>query len=79
MLCLVLHKSISYSFSERGMRTVHSQSISVYDREERMESQFHGGVTMGAQREPQRMTVAEWREMERTSYDIKHECREVFL
>ncbi len=44
-----------------------------------MESQFHGGVTMGAQREPQRMTVAEWREMERTSYDIKHECREVFL
>jgi len=28
---------------------------------------------MEAQREPQRMTVEEWREMERTSYDIKLE------
>jgi Uma2 family endonuclease len=28
---------------------------------------------MVAQREPQRMTVDEWRELERTSHDIKHE------
>ncbi len=28
---------------------------------------------MVAQREPQRMTVEEWRELERTSYDVKHE------
>jgi Uma2 family endonuclease len=48
----------------------------VYDREERMENQFHGGLTMEAQREPQRMTVEEWREMERTSHGIKHEYRD---
>ena len=28
---------------------------------------------MVAQREPQRMTVDEWRKLERTSHDIKHE------
>ena len=28
---------------------------------------------MVAQREPQRMTIEEWRELERTSHDIKHE------
>jgi len=35
--------------------------------------QVQGGLTMVAQREPQRMTVDEWRELERTSHDIKHE------
>ena len=28
---------------------------------------------MVAQREPQHMSVDEWRELERTSHDIKHE------
>ncbi len=35
--------------------------------------QFQGGLTIVAQREPQRMTVDDWRELERTSHDIKHE------
>src|SRR5260370_15629733 len=35
--------------------------------------QFQGGLSMVAQREPQHMTVDEWRELERTSHDIKHE------
>jgi Uma2 family endonuclease len=35
--------------------------------------QFQGGMTMVAQREPQHMTVDEWRTLERTSHDIKHE------
>jgi Uma2 family endonuclease len=35
--------------------------------------QFQGGLTMVAQREPQHMTVDEWRELERISHDIKHE------
>jgi Uma2 family endonuclease len=35
--------------------------------------QFQGGLTMVAQREAQHMTVDEWRELERTSHDIKHE------
>src|SRR6266704_2677652 len=35
--------------------------------------QFQGGLTMVAQREPQHMTLDEWRELERTSHDIKHE------
>ena len=34
---------------------------------------FSGGVTLVAQRDPHRMTVDEWRELERTSHDIKHE------
>src|SRR6266480_6514444 len=34
---------------------------------------FSGGLTMVARREPHRMTVDEWRELERTSHDIKHE------
>jgi len=34
---------------------------------------FQGGLTMVAQREPQHMTVDEWRELERTSHDTKHE------
>src|SRR5205823_12149075 len=34
---------------------------------------FQRGLTMVAQREPQHMTVDEWRELERTSHDIKHE------
>jgi len=34
---------------------------------------FQGGLTMVAQREPQHMTVDEWRELERTSHDAKHE------
>jgi Uma2 family endonuclease len=37
------------------------------------DTQFQGGLTMVAQREPQHMTIDEWRELERTSYDIKHE------
>ena len=32
-----------------------------------------GGLSMVAQREPRRMTVDEWLELERTSHDIKHE------
>src|SRR5258708_2775214 len=35
--------------------------------------QFQGGLTMVAQREPQHMTVDEWRTLERTSHDSKHE------
>src|SRR5207248_6737194 len=35
--------------------------------------QFQRGLTMVAQREPQHMTIDEWRELERTSHDIKHE------
>jgi len=35
--------------------------------------QLQGGMTMVAQREPQHMTVDEWRALERTSHDIKHE------
>src|SRR6266849_3594936 len=34
---------------------------------------FQGGLTMVAQWEPKHMTVDEWRELERTSHDIKHE------
>ncbi len=34
---------------------------------------FQGILTMVAQREPQHMTVDEWRELERTSHDTKHE------
>ena len=37
------------------------------------DTEFQGGLTMVAQREPQHMTVDEWRELERTSHDIKHE------
>jgi Uma2 family endonuclease len=36
-------------------------------------AEFQGGLTMVAQREPLRITVDEWRELERTSHDIKHE------
>jgi hypothetical protein len=35
--------------------------------------QFQGGLSMVAQRELQHMTVDEWRGLERTSHDIKHE------
>ena len=35
--------------------------------------QFQGGLTMVAQREPQHMAVDEWRTLERTSHDSKHE------
>jgi Uma2 family endonuclease len=35
--------------------------------------QLQGGMTMVAQREPRHMTVDEWRALERTSSDIKHE------
>src|SRR6266487_3105987 len=34
---------------------------------------FKEGLPMVAQRDPQQMTVDEWRELERTSHDTKHE------
>ncbi len=37
------------------------------------DSQFQEGLTMVARRKPQQMTVDEWRALERTSHDLKHE------
>ncbi len=38
-----------------------------------IDTHFQGGLTMVAQRDPQHMTIDEWRELERTSHDSKHE------